>query len=257
MTRKQPPTLPEPGENDVKTLAALELDRRGEKLPEHLAGAALFEGKAALGPTPPWVTVDAVSSGASFVAVDVVNDEPWLVRGYLRVAEEGFVISRVGVERFQFGDTGHGARLEEAEADVTGKVLRGVRLGEIRERAVRRLQERGIAYGALERTGWDLSAEEFEQARRLAEAARELPRTRGRKGYPPDHYRRIAIAYIDDIREHGSRGVLDRLARAERFERPTIRDWIKRARELGFLAPTKQGRAEARPGPNLYPKEEQ
>jgi hypothetical protein len=71
---------------------------------------------------------------------------------------------------------------------------------------------RAIAYEGMQQAGWDLAPEEFDQVRRLAEAARELPLNRGRKGYPADHYRRIAVAYIDQIRAQGSRGVLARLA---------------------------------------------
>jgi hypothetical protein len=248
------PALPEPTPDEVNMLAALELRRRGKNVPPHMRRNAKL-GRSVLGKDPPWVTAEGTPNGASFVAVNVVQGESWLVRGQLRITEEVFVVSRVAVERFRFSDTGYGARLEEGEADVTGKVVRGMRLGEIRERAVRRLQARGIAFEAMERSGWKLSPEEFEQARKLTQAARQLPLKRGRKGYPADHYRRIALAYIDDIRAHGSRGVLARLASEEKVERSTIRDWIKRGRELGFLAPTKQGRAEASPGPSLYQKE--
>jgi hypothetical protein len=235
-------------------LAALELHRRKGRVPTHFR-FNLKLGRAALGPDPPWVTVALSPSGAAFVAVEIVNNEPWLVRGHLDPTESGFVISRLGVERFLFTDTGYGARLETGPEDVTGSVLRGLHPNKIRERALVGLQEKGIAHEAMNRAGWNLPPKEFDQVRRLAEAARELPLNRGRHGYPADHYRRIAIAYIDEVKAHGGRGVLGRLASAENVSRATIRDWVKRARELGFLAPTKQGRAEATPGPNLYRKE--
>lgn len=248
--------LPAPDENDLNVLAALELHRRDGRVPRHFR-SNLRIGRAVLGPEPPWVTVVPWQSGALFVAIEAVDDQPWLVRGHLDPTESGFVLSQLCVERFVFTDTGYGARLESGEEDVTGRVLRGLHPNKIRERAFLRLQQKGIAHQVMERAGWDFSPKEFDQVRRLAEAARELPLNRGRKGYPADHYRRIALAYIDEARAHGSRGVLARLASAESVSRPTIRDWVKRARELGFLAPTKQGRAEATPGPNLNRKEKE
>jgi hypothetical protein len=243
--------LPVPDANDLGVLAALELHRRKGRVPRHFQ-ANLRIGQAALGPEPPWVTVTPSATGASFVAVEFFRDEPWLVRGHLLQTEHGFVVSRLAVERFLFTDTSYGARLDPGTNDVTGTVIRGLHPDKIRERALLMLQHKGTAYQGMERAGWDLAPEEFDQVRRLAEAARELPLNRGRKGYPDDHYRRIALAYIDDVRAHGSRGVLARLASAENVSRATIRDWVRRARELGFLAPTKQGRAEATPGPNLH-----
>src|SRR5262245_53364224 len=117
--------LPTPDENDLNVLAALELHRRKGRVPTHFR-FNLKLGRAALGHDPPWVTVAPSASGAAFVAVEIVNNEPWLVRGHLDPTESGFVISRLGVERFLFTDTGYGARLETGAEDVTGSVLRGL-----------------------------------------------------------------------------------------------------------------------------------
>jgi len=62
-----------------------------------------------------------------------------------------------------------------------------------------------------------------------------------------------------ELHEDGCRSVVATLAEEEKKPYQTVRDWLHRARskELGFLAPaTKQGRADFRPGPNLYPKED-
>lgn len=61
--------------------------------------------------------------------------------------------------------------------------------------------------------------------------------------------RRIALAYIEETA--AGRGALVRLA--TRFDRPemTVRTWIKRAREAGWLAPGASGRLGAEPGPKL------
>jgi hypothetical protein len=67
-----------------------------------------------------------------------------------------------------------------------------------------------------------------------------------------DHYRRIALRYLEILEER--RDVLVALAQEESVPRETIRDWVRKATELGFLGPGTPGRAEQRPGPNLYPK---
>lgn len=78
----------------------------------------------------------------------------------------------------------------------------------------------------------------------------------GRGGYPTDVYEWVATQYLDLLRA-GSRSVLAELARraSERFGRPvsvsTARDWVHRARELGFLTKGSRGRAQAEPGPRL------
>jgi hypothetical protein len=54
------------------------------------------------------------------------------------------------------------------------------------------------------------------------------------------------------------RGILKEIAarEAKRLDRhvarETARDWVRGARERGFLTPGKPGRAGAQPGPNLY-----
>jgi hypothetical protein len=253
MPRKTPRPLPDA--NDATDLALLVMGWREEPVPEKFALRAKM-ARSALGEKPPWVDVDDAGPEPSFVAVDFAANEPWLIRGYLHRSTSGLVIGRVGIEHFRFERHLDLFVRSDSDVEVTGLVLRKIRLGRIRDRALLRFRRREPVYASMERGGW-ISPDDYGRARELAELSRNQPRKRGRAGYPDDHYRRIAFAYIDDIKEHGnSRGVLDRLAKAEHVQRSTIRDWVKRARELEFLAPTKQGRAAALAGPNLLPKEQ-
>jgi hypothetical protein len=76
-------------------------------------------------------------------------------------------------------------------------------------------------------------------------------RQRGRPGHPDSHYRDVALAYLE-LCDAGEKPLLPRLG--ERFGVPsqTARDWVHRARELGFILPGKQGRKGASPGPRLH-----
>jgi hypothetical protein len=67
--------------------------------------------------------------------------------------------------------------------------------------------------------------------------------------------RRGSCAAVELFRD-GVRNVTSTLAQEEGRQPQTVRDWIgaARAEERGFLAPTKQGRTDFRPGPNLYRK---
>jgi hypothetical protein len=108
--------------------------------------------------------------------------------------------------------------------------------------------------------GWNVTVEDVEHTKKLAAAAAQRPLNRGRHGYPDDHYRRIALRYLKLVEER--RDVLVALAQEESeglgrdVPRETVRDWVRRATELGFLLPGTPGRASKRPGPNLYRKDD-
>lgn len=91
-------------------------------------------------------------------------------------------------------------------------------------------------------------------------AAREAPQSSppapetlppGRILMTPDLLRRVAQAYIEETGPGKDRAVLQRLE--ARFGRPkgTLRTWIAKAREEGWLGPGVQGRGGAEPGPKL------
>jgi hypothetical protein len=184
---------------------------------------------------------------AYFAAGVIVAEDPWLVMGILRVTSDGPpYISELSVEHFP-----------DPDVEVTGAVLR-FPLAEIRDKAVAEI--RGpllVVYEAMAEIG-DVTPETLERVESMAKKAEN---TRpGRRAKPPEHYRRIALRYLELLKQ-GQRHVLKALA-AEESEREgrtvpreTVRDWVRKATKLGYLMPGTQGRASARPGPKLYRKE--
>ena len=83
----------------------------------------------------------------------------------------------------------------------------------------------------------------------LARAGKPRPRT-GRS-YPDDHYRDIALLYLNLINQGHRRRITTELAEQLNVPTPTARNWIHRARQLGYLTPAQQGQPGAHPGPNL------
>jgi hypothetical protein len=97
--------------------------------------------------------------------------------------------------------------------------------------------------------------------RRVTQGLADQPLKRGRSGYPEDHYRRVALIYLELLAEGVHQGILaavgDRMATemSESQPRPvqTVRTWIYQARRRGFLTGGERGRAAALPGPRLDP----
>jgi hypothetical protein len=172
------------------------------------------------------------------------SDGSWRCNALLAKDADGRLsISRLEVEPWTFGD-----RLA-----LGTNVLRSLPLGRWLASAHSQLGDAGVwlktgtLAGSVEGRAW---------AQAAAESARSTELRRGRRGYPEDHYRRIALAYLA-LQQQGVRGSPVRLAQDESTPaRPvawqTMRDWIHRATELGFLSPGSPGRAGRSPGPNLY-----
>ena len=187
---------------------------------------------------------------AQFAACVLIHSEPWLVEGTLSLdPNQGPpIVSGVQVEHFP-----------KPDREVTGSVLR-LPLARIRDRATAQLPAVAIGRNAMaDAGGWSIRPEDVAVAE-LAAAEAERPK-RGRQAKSPEHYRRIAFRYLELLRD-GKRHVLKELA-AEESERlgrtvprETVRDWVRKATRLGYLAPGTAGRADPRPGPNLYLKEE-
>lgn len=74
---------------------------------------------------------------------------------------------------------------------------------------------------------------------------------RSRPPVPAQHYRRIAIRYLQLISQGARNGILYTIANEEGVAYHTARDWVAKARELKFLSDGRQGVAGATPGPNL------
>lgn len=200
---------------------------------------------------------------ARFVALVLVGESGpkpslWVVSGYLTRTSNGSEIA-IGALMVQ-------PMPESPETVIGSTVLRVVakECSAILGRAQALLLDEPEWLDVLEH--FDLvvpTSEEKQRARALAEAAAGLTLRRGRTGYPDDHYRRIALRYLDLQREGIGRGINKRIAELEtkhlgrHVARETARDWISGATKRGFLAPGKQGRAGREPGPNLYRPNEQ
>jgi hypothetical protein len=204
----------------------------------------------------PWVLVerfddpDDEAVKAAVFAVQSDHGEPWLLRGVIRLVEGGPpILSRVSVEHFG-----------SAAMEVTSTAIR-FPLARVRSLALARLREKRTFLEIFREAGWEVQPEEEEWARQIEREAKKLTLSPGPKGYPRNFYRRLALRHVDLVRS-GRRDVLKALADEEterlsrRVPRETIRDWIRKATELEFLAPGKRGVAEERPGPKLYKKED-
>jgi hypothetical protein len=202
---------------------------------------------------PPWAIArpfedpDDPAVRASVAALHVFRDQPWLVRGTLRAAEEGpLTLAHIGVEH-----------LFDPGVEVTNEVLRHVPAATIRDRANAWLRNHDVGLDALAIVGRVTPAERRWAQRAAAEAAK-APLRRGRQGYPADHFRGIALRAVELFEVEGRRDVIQALADERDKPYQTVRDWVRRARapEYGFLNPVTQGRTDFRPGPNLYRKDE-
>lgn len=185
---------------------------------------------------PPWILVKRFGgrTEAGLVAVAMLapsegeQEEPWLVRGVLSFEDGPPVLSRFAVEH-----------LNEPR-EVTGFVLKRLRLAELRNRAA----------GVIRLLGYvPLPSEEKPPAARPTDT---LATKRGRKGHPPEFYARIAFRCIE-LSDSGRRDVLKVLADEEDAKYQTVRGWTMRCRDLGLLAkPRQRGVAGFTPGPNLH-----
>ncbi|MGK2955390.1 MAG: hypothetical protein ACSLFI_06955 [Solirubrobacterales bacterium] len=85
--------------------------------------------------------------------------------------------------------------------------------------------------------------------RSAAEVDSSSPPKRGRPPLTDDLLQAVANAYLDEV--PAGPGLHARLS--ERFDRPesTVRDWVLRARQAGYLSAGRSGRRGATPGPRL------
>ena len=121
-------------------------------------------------------------------------------------------------------------------------MLRGLRLMRIRGRALAQLRFKEFSFEQAIGTPMKIVA---------AAKEAETPRRRGRPGLPDDHYKRIALEYLELFAAGYRRGILDELACRHKRPKQTVRDWVHRARELDYLTKGKQGRAGAKRGHRL------
>lgn len=148
---------------------------------------------------------------------------------------------------------------------ISSSSIRSVRVPELERRTRDALRTRAIDEAEYERVletaraqGFDIAAltEVPQGARRLIKRLRDEEFRPGRQGYSLDLYRWIASEYLALIGA-GVRPLLPELAKraSAHLGRPVkpqnARDWVHRARRLGFLTEGLRGRAHADPGPAL------
>ena len=140
------------------------------------------------------------------------------------------------------------------DADVTGAVLRRIRVADIRDSALYYLRFIGpdpvvvCSEGARPRRVYP----DADQPRYAALIRDPSQQRRGRPGLPESHYRAVAVAYLELYESGVTHGILAELGRRFAAPHQTVRDWVARARSLGYLTPGKPGRSGATPGPRLY-----
>jgi hypothetical protein len=102
-----------------------------------------------------------------------------------------------------------------------------------------------------DRHGLQPSAEQEHLLEQALARARQPPQRQGSR-YPDSHYRDVAILYLNLLNAGHGRRILQQLAQQLNTRRETARDWVHRARELGYLTNSHQGRPGALPGPRLH-----
>lgn len=138
------------------------------------------------------------------------------------------------------------------ETEVSGDVSRtdaGLVISSIE---VRPSTPSGITHRLLHRVPLgEILAEVRADLARYDMPASDTPIPPGRVLIDDNLLRQVAMAYLEETGPGKDRAVLQRLER--RFGRPkgTIRTWIKRAREEGWLGAALQGRMGTEPGPKL------
>ena len=134
---------------------------------------------------------------------------------------------------------------------ISAEVLRAIPIEHLIHEVVARLQEQAGWDERLHEYGWQTPADQREL---LAETLKRLTsRTHSTPSrYPDDHYHDVAILYLELLRQGQGQKILVTLAALLGISRQTARNWVHRARQLGYLAQGTRGRAGATPGPKLH-----
>lgn len=193
------------------------------------------------------VAVDYTQSGDTRVfgavfAIQHLEGEPWLVRGVLREGDEGPpILTRIAVEHFS-----------DPNREVGGAIMRDIRFAEIRDRALVRLRERAWSLAHIKAA----PPATVDAAHAAAKKAARKIAVGPHGAYPTDHYRYIAERYLALVAS-GRRDIHRALCEeeSERLREPIgrerMRDWVRKATELGFLESGRRGFVGRLPGPNL------
>jgi hypothetical protein len=191
-----------------------------------------------------WLPPGDERPGVHFATLEVIDGERWLLRGELIPDEQAGLLQ---LARLTIEPWGH-------RADVTGALWRKLRIAEVRDRAIQKVQALGdrptYCRGADPEDWWPDFDWDTPAYRQHAEV-HSRKRHKGRRTHSDTHYRDIALAYLRLYENGTRRGILQALAGQYQVPWQTIRDWVARARQLDYLTKGKPGRAGARPGPRL------
>lgn len=144
--------------------------------------------------------------------------------------------------------------------EITAAVLRGLPIEDLKREIVRIYRKhpalsdgRALLRELIRGSGDKASPEILEKLGRAERAAyRNVASLAdvGLRKYPDQFWRDVGVAYLRALVREPRKAVE---AMAERFDKPihTVRGWIKRAREEGWLSEATHGRAGADPGPRL------
>ncbi len=209
------------------------------------------------------VVTDGVGSeGRRRLALEArTPDGDWCVRAHLGADDRGqLAITRLELYPYDISVATGGS----PRSGISGSSLRELPLGRWIAQAFAilidedKVAQTGAGYDdMLAELGYTDAGENRKAwARQVAEEAHSVPLRRGRRGYPDDHYRRIALAYLDLQAQGVSRGIQLRLAEQEHVAVETIRDWLHLATKKQLLSPGTPGRAGRTPGRRLYAEQE-
>jgi len=176
---------------------------------------------------------------ARFWAIYLLDDVPWLVHGLLASDTSGApVVRRLALEPW-----------DQDGPEVSSEVTHRLRVALLRDRALASLLGEPGSIEVRQRFGATVT-----RGRQTARALAAKAGTGKRRGRPPlfgpEHYAELARECIALYRQ-GHRGIRATIANEHNVSEATVRDWVRRAREFGYLAESKHGKADYRPGPNL------
>jgi hypothetical protein len=139
---------------------------------------------------------------------------------------------------------------------LTSPMLRSVSLERILERARAEIRDSADWLAVARDLGWQLPPEkEIRKIERLAAEVEKTRRSRGRRRKSPAVYHAFALEALELQANGVGRGMRRMLAKKHNVEVGTVRDWLRRCRDLGFLAPAEWGKTGVAPGPNLTEEE--
>lgn len=212
------------------------------------------------GPAATTLHIDAVDDPPNVARFYFATEDGWELLGRVARAGDELVISDLEIRPLSFvPDTeSDGWPRPRTPADpipsggINASVLRSIRTGELVAKVRAHILREPEWIEWREGLGIAVSPEDAETARRAADAVKATPLRRGSRGYPDDHYRGVALEYLRLQAEGRSKGLLIDMAETYGRPRETIRDWVRGARERGFLSGGVRGKVGAEPGPNLY-----